>query len=140
MEVLPSLCPNGESYNYNYIVVLMARAVKDPLREPGSAWPGRRRRLLADQLGLLARNDVNETDEIKRVLPVDDQKSGGLIVQVKILAQEAPEGERPGAGRGRLGIVAVVAKDLDVADHVSFSGQRPFEGRAWSEAVVVIDG
>jgi hypothetical protein len=118
----------------------MARAVKDALREPGSAWPGRRRRLLADQLGLVAGNDVNETDEIKRVLPVDDQKSGGLIVQIKILAQEAPEGERPGAGRGRLWIVAVVAKDLDVADDVSFGSQSPFEGRAGSEAVVVIDG
>src|SRR5262249_31676426 len=97
-------------------------------------------RALADQLGLFTRNHINEKDEIERVLPVNDQKSGGLLVQVKILAQQAPEGEGPGARSCLLRIVPVITKGLDVARDVSFNYENPFEGRTRSQAAVMIDG
>src|SRR6516164_3167840 len=93
-----------------------------------------------DQLGLITWNHINETDEIERVLPVNDQKSGGLLVQVKILAQQAPEGEGPGARSCLLRIVPVITKGLDVARDVSFNHENPFERRARSQAAVMIDG
>src|SRR5215469_52605 len=96
-------------------------------------------RSLADQLGLITWNHINETDEIERVLPVNDQKGGGLLVQVKILAQQAPEGEGPGA-RSLLRIVPVITKGLDVARDVSFNDENPFERRARSHSAVMIDG
>src|SRR5499425_457963 len=97
-------------------------------------------RSLADQLGLITWNHINETDEVERVLPVNDQKSGGLLVQVKILAQQAPEGEGPGARSCLLRIVPVITKGLDVARDISFNDENPFERRARSQAAVMIDG
>ena len=95
--------------------------------------------LFADQLRLIAGDHVNEADGIEGVLPVNDQESGGLFVQVKILTQQTPESEWPGSRRGLPGIVPIIAKGLDVADDVSFGGESAFEGGPRSEAAIVID-
>ena len=42
--------------------------------------------VLADQFSSIAWNDVQKAYEIKRVLPMDNQKSCRLAIQVQILA------------------------------------------------------
>src|SRR3974390_1321667 len=91
----------------------------------------------AEGLRPVARNHVNQADEIQRVLPVDNQKSRCLVVQVEVLAQETPKVLRV---RCRLlRIILIVTKCLDVADNVSFQRQDSFEGRARAESAVTID-
>ena len=97
------------------------------------------RESLADPLGSIARDHVNKTYEINRMLPMNNQESCWLIIQIEILTQEAPEGERVGVGGCLLGIVPVVAKCLDVADDFSFNSQNPFERRTRTHSAVMID-
>ncbi len=97
------------------------------------------RESLAEQLGSIARNHVNKTYEIYRMLPMKNQKSRGLIIQIKILTQETPEGYGLGVGCCLLRIVPVIAKCLDVTDDLSLNSEDPFERRARTHSAVMID-
>jgi hypothetical protein len=93
-----------------------------------------------EDLGLVAGNDVDEGDEIERVLPMDNEKGAGLVVEEKVLTEERPE--RGGFCRGlrRVEDVWNIAESLDVADDAILNGERALERRARSDAGVMIDG
>src|SRR6266853_2621138 len=94
---------------------------------------------LAEQFGSIARNHVNKAYEIYRMLPMKNQKSRRLIIQIKILTQETPEGFELGVGCCLLRIVPVIAKCLDVTDDLSLNSEDSFERRTRAHSAVMID-
>src|SRR5580704_10871929 len=92
-----------------------------------------------DHLCPIARNYIDERNEIHGVLPMNRQKRRRLIVEKQILAQKRPQ--RDGLGRGRLlRIAGIVAKRLNVTRHFPFDRQRAFEGTPRRHPAVLING
>ena len=94
----------------------------------------------AEHLGLVSGNHVDETDEIQSVLPMNDEKGAGLVVEEEILTKERPERGRFCRGLGRVKGIRNVAESLDVAYDAILNGEGALERRARSDAGVVIDG
>src|SRR5580693_1443374 len=92
-----------------------------------------------DHLCPIARNYIDQRNEIHGVLPMNCQKRRRLIVEKQILAQQRPQ--RDGLGRGRLlRIAGIVAKRLNITRHFPFDRQRAFEGTPRRHPAVLIDG
>jgi hypothetical protein len=96
-------------------------------------------RLAADELRVVTGDDVDEADGIQRVLPVDDEERVGLVVEVEILAQQAPHGDWA-LGFGSSGVVRIEAERLHIADDVALGRKNAFERCARTHAGVAIDG
>lgn len=94
------------------------------------------RGLSGDQLGALAGDDVHEADGIQSVLPMHDDEGFDLVIEIEILAQQAPHRNWTSV---RARTIWVVAEGLDVADDVSFGGKDSFERGARRHCGVVID-
>src|SRR5579863_6032635 len=92
--------------------------------------------LPADQLGALAGYNVDEANGIQSVLPMHDYECVDLVVEIQILAQQAPHRNWTSV---RARTIGVVAESLDVADDVSFGGKDAFERGARRHCGVVID-
>jgi len=69
---------------------------------------------------------------------MNDEKWRGLAVQIKILTQETPDGDR-GVGFPLLRCVLGVAEYLYVADDILFDSEEPFERSARIHSGVMID-
>ena len=70
---------------------------------------------------------------------MNDEKGFRLVIQVQVLAQQAPHRSWLFSSCGLLRIVEAVAECLDVAGHLPFHSQHFFKGRAGAHATVMIN-
>src|SRR5580700_4146500 len=96
-----------------------------------SSW----RIVLTNQFSSISGNHSHKAYEIEGMLPMHDQKSCGSVIEVQILAQQTPYGERLGAC-----IAGVVAECLNIAGDIAFYGQHAFVRSTRAHSIVLIDG
>ncbi len=93
---------------------------------------------LGNLLGCIARDHIDQRDQIESVLPVNGQKRGGLIVEKQILAKHRPKRRRFCRGR-LLRIAGVITERLDIAGRFSLDGQSALERSPRRHAAVLIN-